>query len=97
MSTGLIEGWQHFLDDLRLDNPLLSSPAWVLALGDAGFVYLGHGRASERRRIISACTFSSHRLPGHSSRRRLRAIRLPKPMWRISVEPPYNRMRGSRS
>ena len=41
MSTGLIEGWQHFLDDLRMDNPLLSPAAWVSALNDAGFVEAG--------------------------------------------------------
>jgi acyl transferase domain-containing protein len=38
MSTGLIEGWRHFVDDLRVDNPLLSPAAWVSALADAGFV-----------------------------------------------------------
>jgi SAM-dependent methyltransferase len=37
MTTGLIEGWQHFADDLRSDNPLLGAPAWVGALRDAGF------------------------------------------------------------
>ena len=29
MTTGLIEGWQHFADDLRTDNPLLPAPTWV--------------------------------------------------------------------
>jgi SAM-dependent methyltransferase len=37
MTTGLIEGWQHFADDLRRDNPLLSAPDWVSALDAAGF------------------------------------------------------------
>jgi acyl transferase domain-containing protein len=37
MSTGLIEGWQHFADDLRGDNPLLPPETWVQALRDAGF------------------------------------------------------------
>ncbi|HEY9226750.1 MAG TPA: methyltransferase, partial [Gemmatimonadaceae bacterium] len=37
MTTGLIEGWQHFADDLRGDNPLLSPRAWVTALRAAGF------------------------------------------------------------
>ncbi|MEO8804873.1 MAG: beta-ketoacyl synthase N-terminal-like domain-containing protein [Burkholderiaceae bacterium] len=37
MSTGLIEGWQHFADDLRTDNPLLPPDTWVQALRDAGF------------------------------------------------------------
>jgi len=41
MSTGLIEGWQHFKDDLRTDNPLLSTDVWITALGDAGFVDAG--------------------------------------------------------
>lgn len=37
MTTGLIEGWQHFADDLRTDNPLLAPATWVQALRDAGF------------------------------------------------------------
>jgi SAM-dependent methyltransferase len=37
MTTGLIEGWQHFADDLRGDNPLLSAPVWLDALRAAGF------------------------------------------------------------
>lgn len=37
MTTGLIEGWQHFADDLRTDNPLLPAETWVAALRDAGF------------------------------------------------------------
>jgi acyl transferase domain-containing protein/SAM-dependent methyltransferase len=37
MTTGLIEGWQHFADDLRTDNPLLDAPTWCKALRDAGF------------------------------------------------------------
>jgi acyl transferase domain-containing protein/SAM-dependent methyltransferase len=37
MTTGLIEGWQHFKDDLRVDNPLLPPETWLRALKDAGF------------------------------------------------------------
>ena len=37
MTTGLIEGWQQFDDDLRGDNPLLAAPVWLQALRDAGF------------------------------------------------------------
>jgi hypothetical protein len=37
MTTGLIEGWQHFTDDLRTDNPLLPPDVWMKALVDAGF------------------------------------------------------------
>jgi acyl transferase domain-containing protein/SAM-dependent methyltransferase len=37
MTTGLIEGWQHFADDLRTDNPLLPPQTWVRALRDADF------------------------------------------------------------
>ena len=37
MTTGLIEGWQHFTDDLRTDNPLLPPHTWIAALKDAGF------------------------------------------------------------
>ncbi len=37
MTTGLIEGWQHFADDLRDDNPLLPPDVWTQALRDAGF------------------------------------------------------------
>ena len=38
ISTGLIEGWQAFDDDLRTDQPLLAPEQWVQALGEAGFV-----------------------------------------------------------
>lgn len=37
MTTGLIEGWQHFADDLRGENPLLPPQTWLEALRDAGF------------------------------------------------------------
>jgi acyl transferase domain-containing protein/SAM-dependent methyltransferase len=37
ISTGLIEGWQRFADDLRDDNPLLPPATWLAALRDAGF------------------------------------------------------------
>jgi hypothetical protein len=37
MTTGLIEGWQHFADDLRGDNPLLPPARWIEALREAGF------------------------------------------------------------
>ena len=37
MTTGLIEGWQHFADELRTDNPLLTPSAWISALAQAGF------------------------------------------------------------
>jgi SAM-dependent methyltransferase len=36
-TTGLIEGWQHFADDLRRDHPLLSPARWQAALLERGF------------------------------------------------------------
>jgi SAM-dependent methyltransferase len=41
MTTGLVEGWQKFADDLRGDNPLLPAEAWVGALRQAGFADAG--------------------------------------------------------
>jgi hypothetical protein len=38
MSTGLTEGWQHFTDGARHDQPLLSAPQWLEVLQAAGFV-----------------------------------------------------------
>src|SRR5262249_39098144 len=38
MTIGLFEGWQHFSDDLRVDNPLLPPDVWVKALTDCGLV-----------------------------------------------------------
>jgi len=37
ISTGLIEGWQGFDDDLRKENPLLSDTEWREAMVQAGF------------------------------------------------------------
>ena len=37
MTTGLIEGWQHFADDLRGDNPLLPPEKWQSLLTAHGF------------------------------------------------------------
>lgn len=37
ITTGLIEGWQHFEDDLRTDTPLLTPDVWVDLLRSAGF------------------------------------------------------------
>lgn len=37
LTTGLIEGWQHFEDELRRDTPLLTVEAWKRILEDAGF------------------------------------------------------------
>jgi len=37
ISTGLIEGWQAFDDDLRTDQPLLKPAQWTAALRQAGF------------------------------------------------------------
>ena len=37
ITTGLIEGWQAFADDLRSDNPLLAPDVWTGAMLAAGF------------------------------------------------------------
>jgi acyl transferase domain-containing protein/SAM-dependent methyltransferase/aryl carrier-like protein len=37
ITTGLIEGWQLFADDLRHGHPLLSSDQWQQLLVDSGF------------------------------------------------------------
>jgi SAM-dependent methyltransferase len=40
ISTGLIEGWQSFADDLRKDSPILAAAQWNAALLDAGFTQI---------------------------------------------------------
>jgi SAM-dependent methyltransferase len=51
MTTGLIEGWQHFADDLRADHPLLDAETWTRAMRESGFVdaqaWPGHGTIAE--------------------------------------------------
>jgi 3-oxoacyl-(acyl-carrier-protein) synthase/SAM-dependent methyltransferase len=37
MSLGLIEGWQHHVDPLRSDSPLLPAPRWLELLQARGF------------------------------------------------------------
>ncbi len=37
MTTGLIEGWQHFTDDFRDNNPLLPPQTWLALLEEADF------------------------------------------------------------
>ena len=37
ITTGLIEGWQAFTDDVRGDNPLVSTEQWLALLTEAGF------------------------------------------------------------
>ncbi len=39
ITTGLIEGWQAFADDLRTDNPLLPPETWTEAMRVAGFEF----------------------------------------------------------
>jgi len=41
MTTGLIEGWQHFADGLRGDHPLLPAGRWLEVLRGAGFASAG--------------------------------------------------------
>ena len=37
ITTGLIEGWELFADDVRGDNPLVSTEQWLELLAEAGF------------------------------------------------------------
>ncbi len=37
ITTGLIEGWQSFEDDLRKTSPLISQPDWIELLHQTGF------------------------------------------------------------
>jgi acyl carrier protein len=47
ITTGLIEGWQRFEDDLRNDQPLLTAPTWERALTEHGFAAVGAWPAAE--------------------------------------------------
>lgn len=66
MTTGLIEGWQRFDDDLRGDNPLLAPAQWRAALADAGFEHPGSWPSEDS----VAAAIGQHailaRVPGHS-------------------------------
>src|SRR5262249_41244352 len=51
MTTGLIEGWQHFADDFRVAHPLIDADTWTRVLREAGFVnaaaWPGRGSVAE--------------------------------------------------
>ncbi len=40
ITTGLIEGWEVFADDVRGDNPLVSTEQWLRLLAEAGFEHV---------------------------------------------------------
>lgn len=73
MTTGLIEGWQHFADDLRTDNPLLPSAVWQGALADAGFDASGawpppeHEAARMGQQLICAWVAGSAAATAHDA------------------------------
>ena len=69
MTTGLIEGWQHFVDDLRADHPLLDPEGWKGALVEAGFAEVGAWpRQGEPAEILGLHVILA-RMPGHLSER----------------------------
>jgi acyl transferase domain-containing protein/SAM-dependent methyltransferase len=69
MTTGLIEGWQHFDDDLRTDNPLLDAKRWHAALVEAGFVEVGTWpRDGEPAEVLGLHVILA-RMPGNLSGR----------------------------
>jgi malonyl CoA-acyl carrier protein transacylase len=67
MTTGLIEGWQHFADDLRGDNPLLPPQIWTKLLDEADF----EGASAWPPRGAPAEALGQHvivaRVPGETS------------------------------
>jgi hypothetical protein len=64
MTTGLIEGWQHFADDLRGDNPLLAPAAWTAALAAARFVDAGAWPAADSAAAALGQHVIAARVPG---------------------------------
>jgi SAM-dependent methyltransferase/acyl carrier protein len=53
MSLGLIEGWQHHIDPLRSDSPLLPAPRWNELLQSRGFEHVRTlPEASSRAQIL---------------------------------------------
>ncbi len=66
MTTGLIEGWQLFDDDLRSDNPLLSPAQWRAALADAGFERPGSWPSEDSAGAVIGQHAILARMPGDS-------------------------------
>jgi hypothetical protein len=86
MTTGLIEGWQHFADDLRTDHPLLNAEDWRRALVEAGFADVGTWpRQGEPAEVLGQHVILA-RMPGHLPERSVATAEATKVA--VSVEAP---------
>ena len=106
ITTGLIEGWQHFADDLRGDNPLLAPEAWTRSAAGAPASTMRKRVAAAGRADRSARPARDRRarVPGESPsssrrgrRRRVRRRRAPSSVAHAERRPARDERASARS
>jgi acyl transferase domain-containing protein/SAM-dependent methyltransferase len=97
ITTGLIEGWQKFADDLRTDNPLLPAATWIRALEEAGFQTAGAWPGRDSPAEVLGQHVIVAQVPGDPAAASAAAVTMPTYQAATGIEtPPESPLSGWR-